>query len=143
FADAVAQATLTRVIARRDALALSPWVRWSNVQGSVFDVFGTEFAPSMYTEIGGRIEYTLPVASWLALGAGISLSERFYQTAVPGGGEHRRDFLVAPTARVVFLDLLPSNAALSVNYRYEWNDSNSDAQDYSNHAVSLAVTKRM
>lgn len=143
YVDARGRLAKPKLLTDRDVLSLSPWFRWSQLDGSVFDVFSNEITPGKYVAGGARLQYDSKVADWLSVGVFVAVSDRLYTTTLAPDGSKRQDFLVSPGIALLFDDVLGKQADLNVEYAFEHNDSNDPAHDWDNHSIKVSVRKRM
>jgi hypothetical protein len=127
-----------------DLLILSPWVRWSDIKGSVVQTqLLIDVEPGAYIEGGGKIELFHRVFQWLLIGGNVTLIERAYRSPVVGSlTGHRRDFLVIPGAAVVFPNLLGFHRDLRFEYKFQHDHSNDPTQSFNDHIVAATVATR-
>lgn len=126
---------------------VSPWHRWSDFGGTGFSTLtpSEQVQPGKYSEYGGRIEFYRRVFEWLTVGAGVSVSHRDYASsfdfAIPATVK-RRDVMLAPTATLIFHNVMGYQTDLRADYRFEHNDSNNALRDYENHIATLMLVAR-
>jgi hypothetical protein len=127
-----------------DLLILSPWVRWSDIKGSVVQtLLLIDVDPGSYIEGGGKIELYHRVFQWLLIGGNVTLIERAYRSPIVGSlTGHRRDFLVIPGAAVVFPNLLGFHRDLRFEYKFQHDHSNDPTQSFNDHIVAATVAAR-
>lgn len=130
--------TAPRILSSRDSLAVVPWVRWSDVEGSAQTFLNEEVAPGEYTEFGLEAAYHYRVNDNLSVSWGlISYRREFTRTEIDG--KHQRDTYVAPQATLTAWNALPCSCALRVNYRRRNNDSNDPVSDYEADEASVSL----
>lgn len=143
YLDAIGNFVFADLLGDTSALLLSPWVRYSDIGGSIADF--VEFpavitAPGQYTEIGFRVGVDVPIGHAATIGGGIAASWRFFDTLASMSTDKRQDLLLQPDVFVRFNDLFDADGLdLKLAYRYQWRDSNSDPSDFESHIVSTSL----
>lgn len=141
LAEVAAGVTFPRFGAETGSLAIVPWVRWSGVDGSVFNFLNEEITPGEYFEIGVDAAYSYQLNDSVVVSAGVLAYDRTYsQTEI--AGETRQDTYVAPQASLTVQNLLPCACAVRLSYRYRSNSSNDPVGDYDAHQASLFLIAR-
>src|SRR6266498_2927246 len=75
YADAVGKFAIR--LTPKDLLIVSPWVRWSDIRGSVvLTPLLIDVQPGAYIEGGGKFELYHGLFEWLVIGANVTLIER-------------------------------------------------------------------
>ena len=143
YAEATGRWLHPDIFSDDDAFWVSPWFRWSDIDGSVLDAQTGRKEPGKYIAGGARFQYDTALTEWLALGLFVGLSDRLYDADTAPDGDQRQDFLVQPGIVLLFDDLLGHQTDLKVEYEYTYADSNDPKHDYQNHEVMLSVSKRM
>lgn len=138
YADVTGRFTLQDVFHERDALSLSPWARWSGIDG-LPDNGATDFATGQYVEGGATLEYAQAFTDWLSGSINVKVGDRVYDDI---GSGSRRDLLVSPGASLVFHDLLGPQTDVRLDYKYEWNHSNMVDHTWQNQAATIAFVIR-
>jgi tetratricopeptide (TPR) repeat protein len=138
YADLTGKVSFKDVFHDSDVVSLSPWLRWSGIDGSP-DLPANDFAPGLYVEGGGTIEYAKVLSDYMTAAVNLKLSDRVFADI---GGGSRQDFLVSPGASLIFTNLLGVQTDLRFDYRYEWNDSSDAAHDWQNHSLTVAFVAR-
>ena len=138
YADLTGKFSLQNVFHDLDVFSISPWLRWSGINGTP-DNNADEFAPGLYVEGGGKLEYSKELSDSLSASANLRLSDRLYADI---GGGARQDVLVSPGASLIFTNLLGVQTDLRFDYQYEWNHSNQPAHNYQNHSLTVAIVAR-
>lgn len=120
-----------------DAFIVSPFARWSDGEGDVFDfsIFD-EVAPSNYVEYGVDANYNYQVSDHFQLSVGALLRERDF------GDSSRQDTYFSPQASITWQRGLPCDCDVRLQYRYRENDSNSFINDYEADQVTLSLAAR-
>lgn len=137
FADAVARLTLPRVFGGTGAIQLSPWARWSGIDGVIRNALTGDRAPGRYVEWGAEIGYYFRPVRNLTLGANITGRQRLYlETDV--GGERREDNYLAPGFKATRSNVLSCACDVQVDYHYRLNNSNDPNSDYHGHAATVS-----
>jgi len=144
YYDIRARVVVPKVFGDGNMVALSPWVLWSDISGTVTNALVTEIQPGAYREVGGRIEVFQQLTAWMTVGASLSASWRDYSNDFIVGipGEKRKDTLLIPGAMVLFPGFFWKEWDLRFDYRYLDNDSNDPTKSFTDHLVTAAVTKR-
>jgi hypothetical protein len=142
YADAVGKFSFR--LTAQDLLIVSPWVRWSDINGSVVTTpLLIDVEPGAYIEGGGKFELYHGVFEWLLLGANVTLYERFYRSDIVGSlTERRHDFVVIPGAAVVFPNLLGFHRDLRLEYKFQRDFSNDPTIRFNDHIVAATVAAR-
>lgn len=144
YLDAIGNFVFADLIVDKSALLLTPWVRYSNIGGSIsdFSEFPEEIvtAPGQYSEVGIRAGLDVPVSPSVTIGGGIAASWRFFDTLAAMSTDKRQDLLLQPDAFVTLNDIFGADGLdLKFAYRYQWRDSNSAPSDFSAHIVSTSL----
>ncbi len=142
YADAVGKFAIR--LTPKDLLIVSPWVRWSDIRGSVvLTPLLIDVQPGAYIEGGGKFELYHGLFEWLVIGANVTLIERAYRSDIVGSlTERRRDFLVIPGAAVVFPNLFAYRRDLRIEYKFQHDHSNDPTQSFNDHIVAATVAAR-
>jgi hypothetical protein len=140
-AEVAAGVSIPRLFAETDSLTIVPWVRWSGVEGSVFDAFNNETAPGEYSEYGIDANYHFQFNDHMVVSAGALAYDRQYANTEVAG-ETRRDFYVAPQVTVSFQNLLPCQCEMNLTWRWRVNDSNDALAEYDAHQVAAGIVAR-
>src|SRR6266567_1905395 len=91
YADAVGKFAIR--LTPKDLLIVSPWVRWSDIRGSVvLTPLLIDVQPGAYIEGGGKFELYHGLFEWLVIGANATLLER--AVAFPNLFAYRRDLRI-------------------------------------------------
>ena len=142
YADAVGKFSVR--LSPTDLLIVSPWVRWSDIKGSVvLTPLLIDVAPGAYIEGGGKFELYHSLFEWLLVGANVTLIERAYRGDIVGSlTERRRDFLVIPGAALVFPNLFAYHTDLRLEYKFQHDHSNDPTASFNDHIVAATVATR-
>ena len=142
YADAVGKFSFR--LTPNDLLIVSPWVRWSDIQGSVvLTPLLIDVDPGAYIEGGGKVELYHGLFEWLVIGANLTLIERAYRSDIVGSlTERRRDFLVIPGAAVIFPNLFAYHRDLRLEYKFQRDYSNDPTIRFNDHIVAVTVAAR-
>jgi hypothetical protein len=143
YVDASGKWTQPDIFSERDAFSIAPWIRWSEMDGSIVESVTNEQSPGRYVGGGARFQYDQALADWLGLGLFVDISDRLYTTDIAPNGDKRNDFLVSPGVTVLFSNVFGRQTALRVDYAWRHNESNDPDADYDNHIVKMTVSKRM
>ncbi|HZP19040.1 MAG TPA: hypothetical protein VFB16_02430 [Bauldia sp.] len=123
-----------------DALSVAPWFLYSNIDGSVLDSTLNQITPGRYTAEGVHVEYDFALGNRLSVGPFVDVGNWRYATDVAPSGAARNDLVVAPGVNVLFRNIFNvAQTNLRLQYKYSMGNSNDDAHDYTNHAVTLAI----
>lgn len=141
--DVIGRLTHPNVIVDNDVFVLYPRIRFSAGIGGngAAAAIPERLYPGDYFEYGGSTAYYFPLMESVLLGATFNGYYRDYDQAIQGGGKDRHDFFIAPGAQVVFKDVLGPNTAFRVEYRYEQDFSNDNAEDFVNHVIGIRASK--
>lgn len=141
YAELTAGVTAPGFLAEKGSATVVPWVRWSDIEGSVFNFFLGETAPGQFVEFGVDANYTYRFSdAWgVSIGA-LAYERRFTETVILG--EDREDTYVSPQASVMLYNTLPCACTLKLTYGHRDNSSNDDMFDYDADQVSLSVISR-
>ena len=138
YADITGKFTIQDVFRERDALSLSPWVRWSGINGAP-DNSANDFATGLYVEGGATLEYSKMLSDTLTAAVNFKVSDRAYNDI---GGGARNDWLLSPGASLIFTNLLGPQTDVRLDYKYEHNVSNVATHTWDNHAATIAFVIR-
>jgi hypothetical protein len=129
--------TKPNLFSERDTLLVEPFVRWSDIEGSVFSFsLFDELSPGKYLEYGVDVNYNYQVTDHIQASVGALLRERDFGSSI------REDTYVSPQASLTFEGLLPCGCDVRLQYRYRDNDTNDELADYNAEQVSLALLAR-
>jgi hypothetical protein len=149
FADITTKFLFPAVIAKDDLFVVSPWWRWSGINGDSdigFLVSPDDFRTGKYNEVGGRVEYFKPVTDIVTVGVNFSTLERYYYRAFDsfvGDFVDRRDFIYGPGAALIIrLPQFTNQSSVRLDYRYERDDSNVPLGGYTNHIGTITFFNR-
>lgn len=143
YAEARGKFAMPNVFGDSSVFILSPWLRWSDIGGSVLTNILTEIQPGAYMEYGGKIEGYKTLAPWLVVGANLAVSHRNYRQDFVGTTTQKRDDTTwSPGATVVFPNLFAALTDLRFDYRYLSNHSNDPTKEFEDHIVSATFVKR-
>lgn len=126
-----------------DVFVISPWFRWSDIEGGVPVSLNAEAEPGRYAEFGTDFAYYTPVSENVVVGANVTVSQRNYRD--PGflsHNEDREDFMVTPGATVIFKHVLFSQTDIRLNYRHRYNDSNDSLRDFNDDVFTVNLDAR-
>lgn len=138
WADLTGKFSLPNVFHQRDVFSISPWLRWSGIDGDP-DFGVTDFAPGRYVSAGARFEYAKVLNDAVTVAVNFKVSDTAYADI---GSGSRNDLMLSPGASVILTGLLGPQTDLRFDYRYEHNDSNDAAHDYDNHIATVAAVFR-
>lgn len=143
YAEARGRFAFPKAFGDGSVFLFSPWLRWSDIGGTMLTNILTEVQPGAYIEYGGRIEAYKTLAPWLVVGAQFAVSQRDYRKdLVAVGGAKREDTTWSPGATVLLPNLFAAQTDLRFDYRYIANHSNDPTKDFHDHIVSATVVKR-
>lgn len=145
FVSLSAELSSANVLLTDDFVFLKPRLRYSEPVAdrddvSVFDEpnFATDFF-----DYGLRAAYFSPVIEDVArVGAGIGIYDRIFGQNVALGSSDRRDLRIEPTAHLVFPNVVGRSGDVRVDYRFQFNESNDEAEDFTNHVVGARLVWR-
>ena len=143
YADIAGRLTHPDIFGDKDAVSVAPWIRWSDMDGSIVDAASNELSPGRYLGGGARFAYDRALAEKLTVGLFLEVGDRLYTTDVTPRGDKRRDLLLSPGVTFLFSDLFGRQGDLRVEYAYQDNNSNDGAHDYENHEIKVSISKRM
>lgn len=137
FTDALARMTIPALFGGPGALQISPWARWSGIDGVVRNNLTGDRAPGRYAEWGLEVGYYLRPIPDLTLGTSVVARQRlFFVSEV--NNERREDTYVAPGVSAVRSNVLSCACDVEIDYRYRVNNSNDSAADYHGHAATIS-----
>jgi len=143
YAEARGRFAYPKVFGDGSVLLFSPWLRWSDINGTALTNILTEVQPGAYMEYGGKIEGYKTLAPWIIVGANLAVSRRDYRKDVVGVSPTKReDTTWSPGATVLLPNLFAAQTDLRFDYRYIANHSNDPTKDFDDHIVSATVVKR-
>ena len=143
YAEARGRFAFPKVLGDGSVLLVSPWLRWSDINGTALTNILTEIQPGAYTEYGGKIEGYKTLAPWLIVGANLAISRRDYRNDFVGVSTTKRDDTTwSPGATMLLPNLFAALTDLRFDYRYIANHSNDPTKDFEDHIVSATVVKR-
>jgi hypothetical protein len=142
YADAVGKFSIR--LTPEDLLIVSPWVRWSDIKGSVvLTPLLIDVDPGAYIEGGGKFELYHRLFEWLVVGPNLTLIERSYRSDIVGSlTERRHDFLVIPGGAAVFPNLLGFHRDLRLEYKFQRDFSNDPTIRFKDHILAATVAAR-
>jgi hypothetical protein len=142
YADATGKFSVR--LSPEDLLIFSPWVRWSDIKGSVvLAPLLIDVDPGAYIEGGGKFELYHRVFQRLLIGGNVTLIERDYRSPIVGSlTGHRRDFLVIPGAALVFPNFFAFHRDLRIECKFQHDHSNDPTQSFNDHIVAATVAAR-
>ena len=137
YAELQAGLSKPRLFSERDTLTVAPFVRWSDIDGDVFDYFIFDYlSPGKYLEYGADVNYNYQLTDHLQASVGALVRERDFADS------SREDTYVSPQVSVTLQRALPCDCDVRLQYRYRDNDSNDLLSDYNADQVSLQLTTR-
>lgn len=129
--------TKPRLISERDVLLVAPFVRHSDIEGSIFNFWiFDDLAPGMYVEYGVDVNYNYQLTDHIEASVGVLVRERDFTDSI------REDTYISPQASLTFSGMLPCNCDIRLQYRNRDNDTNDFSADYNADQVSLALLTR-
>lgn len=138
YFDVTGRFAVQDVFHDRDSLSVSPWFRWSGING-LPDNGSLDFATGLYIEGGANFEYAKAISDRLSASLNVKVSDRLYNDIGTGS---RQDWYVAPGASLVFKNLFGPQGDLRLDYKYEWNNSNMADHTWQNQSATIAVVFR-
>jgi len=143
FVDLTGRLTKPDFIGTGGTLTIAPWVRWSGIEGTGFDIDSDPVEPGRYTEVGGRAEFVQPVTDRVALAANVEVNSRWYATDLDSSFACcRQDFRVAPGAAVIVKNAFSYGNDVRLDYQYVSNTSTDTTHSYNDHIVTLQLINR-
>lgn len=143
YAEARGRFAFPKVFGDGSVALLSPWLRWSDINGTALTNILTEIQPGAYWEYGGKVEAYKTLAPWLIVGANLAVSHRDYRNDFVGTSTTKRDDTTwSPGATMLFPNLFAALTDLRFDYRYIANHSNDPTKEFEDHIVSATVVKR-
>jgi hypothetical protein len=137
YAEVQGGLTKPHLFSERDTLLVQPFVRWSDVEGSVFSFWlFDEVSPGKYLEYGVDANYNYQITDHIQASVGALVRQRDFRES------SREDFYVAPQTSVAIQGLLPCECDVKVQYRYRDNDTNDIQSDYNANQVSVSLMAR-
>ncbi|MBL8546945.1 MAG: outer membrane beta-barrel protein [Hyphomonadaceae bacterium] len=137
YAEIVAGLAKPRFLSDKGTAVVTPWVRWSDIEGSTYDFFlDGEFSPGGYLEYGIDANYNYQVNDNLMLTAGALIRQRDFHDL------DRTDFYTAPAVAATVQNMLPCACDIKLRYQYRDNDSDAFFSDYEGEQVSLSLLAR-
>jgi hypothetical protein len=144
YAEARGRFAFPKTFGDGSVLLVSPWIRWSDINGAMLTNILTEIQPGAYMEYGGKIEGYKTVAPWLVVGANLAFSYRDYRqdyvTSNPTTKRH--DTTWSPGATALIPNAFGALTDLRFDYRFISNRSNDPTKEFEDHIVSATVVKR-
>jgi adhesin transport system outer membrane protein len=129
----------------RDSLfAFSPYYKYNGVTTGTggFDPRGERF-PLRFHQLGGRLDYFLPLSSQFIANANFKAEYRYFNETISSGPSRRRDLLLVPGAQLIWRGLFRGQSDLVFSYSYERNYSTDDIREYGNHIVGVRFRWRL
>ncbi len=143
YAHLNARWSVPHIFTPSDVFIISPWARWSDINGGVFVALNRESEPGRYFEVGSDFAYFAPVNERLVLGANLTLADRWYrEPGLVSGKDDRHDTLVEPGATLIFKHVFWAQSDLRVQYRHMDNNSNDKARDFRDDIVTINIDTR-
>lgn len=141
YADVTAKLSLPGGINNQGVLIVSPWFRWSDIEGATPISPTIDLQPGRYLEWGADVGYYQGVFTNVVIGVDVIAFQRNYDDNTPSGERHE-DTYVAPGASLAFKNLLAYQTDVRFNYRYRTNSSNQPGFDYDDNVFTLSVDSR-
>jgi hypothetical protein len=143
YAQASARWSIPHVFGAHDVVVLSPWVRWSDIEGGIPFVLNAESEPGRYLEFATDIAWYTPLAEDLVLGLNVTVSHRNYRDpGILSGTDDREDTMIAPGATLIFKHVLSYQTDVRLSYRHKDNDSNDKFREYEDDIVTVNIDTR-
>lgn len=135
--------SIPHIFGENDVFMISPWFRWSDINGGVPVTLNAEAEPGRYAEFGSDFAYYTPVAHNLVLGLNVTVSQRNYRDpGLDSGNNDREDFMVTPGATLIVKHILWYQSDLRFNYRHRFNDSNDRTRDFDDDILTVSIDTR-
>jgi hypothetical protein len=143
YAQANARWTFPHVLGQRDVVVLSPWVRWSDIEGGIPVSLNNEAEPGRYLEFGTDIAWYTPLAQDLVLGLNVTVSQRNYRDpGIFSGADDREDTTITPGVTLIFKHVFSYQTDVRLNYRHKDNDSNDRFREFEDDIVTVNIDTR-
>ncbi|MBS0386527.1 MAG: DUF560 domain-containing protein [Proteobacteria bacterium] len=141
YAELMGGLSLPNIASANDWISVSPWVRWSGIEGSTLNFLNDTIAPGEYSEYGLEATYSYRINDHVSLSLGAMARDRYYsQTEV--GGENRHDTYVAPKASVTLWNLVSCSCGLTFSYQYRDNHSNDSLSEYRGRQATISLVRQ-
>ncbi len=137
--EVMPQLAWVNTIAKQDTIFLSPSYRFNGTNGVGVPGIGfrRETFPLQSHQVGGRLDYYIPLFQDLAVDLNVTGYYQPYNESVTDGTDDRRDLYFAPGIQFIFKEVLFSRQDVVLGYLFENNRSNDSTHSYTNHIVSL------
>ncbi|WP_395646371.1 outer membrane beta-barrel protein [Terricaulis sp.] len=137
YVELRAGVTKPHLFFERDTLLVSPFVRWSDIDGTVysFSLFD-ELSPGKYFEYGADVNYNYQISDHVQASVGALYRERDFRDSI------REDTYLSPQASVTVQSVFNCSCDVRLQYRYRDNDTNDFQSDYNADQVSLSLLTR-
>jgi hypothetical protein len=145
YADLSERFGFISVLTKNDVVVVTPWLRWSGIEGTPLNIPFEETQPGRYWEFGLRGEYFTPLAEWLMVGGSMSVGYRRYADGTileDGTSVPRRDWTFIPGLAAIFPKLVSQAGDLRLDYKYEDNRSNVAFDTYVDHQFTSSLIFR-
>jgi hypothetical protein len=130
---------------QRSLTIVTPYWRYNGVIGSgaLTETPENEPYPARQHQLGGRVDYFVPILAWLTGNVNFTYEYRHYFERIPLETKNRRDHIFAPGAQLIFGSFLENQVDVIASYLFEYRQSNDGNQRYLNHTASVRVVWRM
>jgi hypothetical protein len=143
YGDIKAKFSVRNLAGTSASLLVTPWARWSGIEGSVASTLLMEIQPGAYTEWGGRVELLGPIAEGVTAGPTFVVFDRYYRTdLVAATLGKRHDTIYGPGFLIWMPDLFAFQVGLKVEYQYLYDRSNDPTRSFNDHVVTTSVVSR-
>ncbi len=122
-----------------------PYWRYNGVFGSGppgFDPLNIPF-PARSHQFGVRIDYFVPMTSWLTVDFNFAYDYRHYFETVSDLSKQRRDHTFVPGVQLIIPNLFKGQIDLIGHYAFEYRSTNDGPERYRNHIAGLRFLWRL
>ena len=137
YVELQAGLTKPRLFFERDTLLVTPFARWSDIDGTVFSfTLFDELSPGKYVEYGADVNYNYQLTDHLQASVGALVRERDFTDSI------REDTYVSPQVSMTYQGIFNCSCDVRLQYRYRDNDTNDFQSDYNADQVTLSLLTR-
>lgn len=135
--------SIPHIFGEQDVFMISPWFRWSDIEGGIPVTASAQAEPGRYAEVGTDFAYYTPISTNLVGGLNVTVSQRNYRDPGLGSGnDDRHDFNVTPGATLIVKHIIWYQSDLRFNYRHRFNDSNDHFRDFNDDIITANIDTR-
>jgi hypothetical protein len=148
YGDVRAKLSFPDALMEGNLLVLSPWFRWSGINGTAIGVLLNDLQPGQYVEFGGRAELVRPIMNGVVFGPTFTAFARNYRSdVVPGTSNDRRHDVVAGPGAILwipglFRDWTGVQTAFKAEYQYYRDNSTDPTRSFNDHLVTSSFVLR-